>query len=248
VPGPLANAAWHVSFLFGFIPDGGGPTGMPDWSIGLEMQFYAAFPLLAWLLWRRGPEWLCALAAVACVISWRLWGVYSPDQVGPLGKFLQPSFLPLMLPMFTIGMTTAWLWWTHPQGGARWALAAGVAALGAVAFEHGHSFFSLGLIAVALAFRALRPTRSLLDATLAWCNARSDRPWWKWMAELSYTLYLGHAMAIDWLRPPILALGLGRVPSFLLLCTLVALVSYALAWLMHLTVEKPMVRWARRWV
>ena len=51
----LANLLMHISFLFGACPAYSLSTGLPDWSIGLEMQFYAAFPLLFFLYHRLGP-------------------------------------------------------------------------------------------------------------------------------------------------------------------------------------------------
>ena len=41
----------HMSFLFGLDPKYSFSLGLPDWSIGLEMQFYALFPFL-WLAFR----------------------------------------------------------------------------------------------------------------------------------------------------------------------------------------------------
>ena len=35
----LSNVWYHVTFLFGTLPDHAFRTPLPDWSIGLEMQF-----------------------------------------------------------------------------------------------------------------------------------------------------------------------------------------------------------------
>ena len=58
----LANIAAHLSFVFGLLPDYAFRTPLPDWSLGLEMQFYAAFPFLVLLARRIG--WVPA--ALAC--------------------------------------------------------------------------------------------------------------------------------------------------------------------------------------
>jgi len=47
-----AHVLSHFSFTFGFIPRFAASNPLPDWSIGLEMQFYLFFPFLALLLWR----------------------------------------------------------------------------------------------------------------------------------------------------------------------------------------------------
>lgn len=245
-PFPVKNAALHLSFLFGFVPDGGGPTGMPDWSIGLEMQFYAVFPLLVWIMWRCGPEWLCLGSALVVIIAYRLWGVYAIDQPGPLGLFVQPSFLAFNISLFAMGMTTAWLWWKYPAGGRRWAIAAVCAATGSIAFEHLHAYISMGVVVSALLLRSVSTTRVLLDKVLACANMLSDKPVWKWMATLSYTLYLCHMMVLMITGPWVKALGLSLMASWCILATVTTIASYSLGVLLHLTVEKPMILWAKR--
>ena len=66
IPDLVANALAHVTFLFGFFPRYAYSTPLPDWSIGLGMQFYAFFPLLVLALSAlglvRGTVLLTALA------------------------------------------------------------------------------------------------------------------------------------------------------------------------------------------
>ncbi len=243
---PAANALLHLSFLFGFAPGGGGPTGMPDWSIGLEMQFYACFPLLALLLWRFRPVLVTLLSAAAAFAAWKLWGVYGPDTPGPLGRFAQPSFLPFMLPLFAAGMSLAWLWWKHPEGGRPWVMAALATACGIAAFEHGHSYLSLGLAALAMALRGGAPTRDLLDQAARLGNRLSDRPVWKRMAELSYAVYLCHPLVQRLLFPHVTGLGLSTWLTFSLLAAATAAGSYLVGFALHVTVEKPIIRWSKK--
>ena len=58
----FANIAAHVSFVFGALPAYAFRTPLPDWSIGLEMQFYAVFPFLMLLIGVRGRAVRLALA------------------------------------------------------------------------------------------------------------------------------------------------------------------------------------------
>ena len=64
----------HFTFLFGFIPRYAASTHIPDWSIGLEMQFYLFFPFIAILLIRThfvgGTFVLIALNLVSASIFW----------------------------------------------------------------------------------------------------------------------------------------------------------------------------------
>lgn len=86
------NLLLHFSFLFGFLPEWSFSTMLPDWSLGLEMQFYAAFPLLMLCLNRLGVG---ALVAVGFVSAWVGWHVHS---------FHEPSLLVLNLHHFLAGM------------------------------------------------------------------------------------------------------------------------------------------------
>ncbi|WP_367225298.1 acyltransferase family protein, partial [Mesorhizobium sp.] len=75
-------------------------TPLPDWSLGLEMQFYAVFPALMLLVRRFGWLWsalvAAALGALAVVIL-KSMSVHFP----------MPSFLPLKIQVFLCGMLLA---------------------------------------------------------------------------------------------------------------------------------------------
>ena len=90
---------YHATFLFGTIPSQSSNNILPDWSIGLEMQFYLVFPFLMIALRKIGPAWFaaCALAVV-----------FAAHPLEP--QFALPSFLPLVLTAFVIGifMSEAW--------------------------------------------------------------------------------------------------------------------------------------------
>jgi peptidoglycan/LPS O-acetylase OafA/YrhL len=75
-------------------------TALPDWSIGLEMAFYAAFPFLmilaarfGFLLTAIGVSGLCLAASFAASDFF--------------GTFAVPAFLPIKLPIFFAGMLIA---------------------------------------------------------------------------------------------------------------------------------------------
>ncbi|MBO9125186.1 MULTISPECIES: acyltransferase family protein [unclassified Rhizobium] len=98
--GSLENVLLHVSFLFGLSPAHAFRTPLPDWSISLEMQFYAALPFLMLLIHRLG--WLrgsigVVVAGVAISMALRLVGI----------NFPMPAFLPLKMHVFASGMLLA---------------------------------------------------------------------------------------------------------------------------------------------
>jgi peptidoglycan/LPS O-acetylase OafA/YrhL len=90
----------HATFLFGFIPSQSDNNILPDWSIGLEMQFYLLFPFMMLALRRIGAFWF-ALTSLAIVF---LTQTHVP-------AFPQPSFLAFVLTTFVVGifMSEAWL-------------------------------------------------------------------------------------------------------------------------------------------
>lgn len=90
----------HATFLFGVIPSQANNNILPDWSIGLEMQFYFLFPFMMLALRRIGAFWF-ALASLAIVV---LAQTHVPE-------FPQPSFLLLVITAFVVGifMSEAWI-------------------------------------------------------------------------------------------------------------------------------------------
>ena len=97
----------HFSFLFGFIPSFVMGSFLPDWSIGLEMQFYLFFPFLALLLERS--EFIGGVVALLG-INWlavHCFNVGIAAVPGPLGLFPFPTFWPLKINIFLVGMLVA---------------------------------------------------------------------------------------------------------------------------------------------
>ncbi|WP_025660342.1 acyltransferase [Rhizobium sp. IBUN] len=98
--GSLRNLLMHASFLFGLHPAYAFRTPLPDWSLGLEMQFYAVFPLAMLLL--RKTRWLPGAALIA------LGGFVVAKAVQAAHiDFPMPSFLPLKMHVFLCGMLIA---------------------------------------------------------------------------------------------------------------------------------------------
>jgi len=69
----------NVTLTFGFIhPNHAWVEG--GWSIGVELVFYSAFPLLAWVA-RRGWPWLVGMAVLLFIWSWHQNMHLVPDTV-----------------------------------------------------------------------------------------------------------------------------------------------------------------------
>ena len=102
----FANLFTHYTFTFGLFPKFSNSNILPDWSIGLEMQFYLIFPLLIILISRIGPFSLTFTSLMLAIATNKLFGLY--QEPGLLGKFPQPSFLLFKINYFLAGMAIAY--------------------------------------------------------------------------------------------------------------------------------------------
>jgi peptidoglycan/LPS O-acetylase OafA/YrhL len=102
-----AQVLTHFSFVFGFIPRYAASSNLPDWSIGLEMQFYLFFPFLALLLVRSQFVWGTALLLVISWISLKLFGVGVNAEPKYFGVFPYATLLPFRIDNFLAGMLLA---------------------------------------------------------------------------------------------------------------------------------------------
>lgn len=89
------NLFAHVTFAFGLIPKYASATSLPDWSIGLEMQFYFMFPLLCIFMRRYGVAALTLFG-----VGVYLLGAWVNEQI----VYPEPSMLAFKLHIFVAGM------------------------------------------------------------------------------------------------------------------------------------------------
>lgn len=236
----VANVLLHVTFLFGLIPEYVNGVFLPDWSIGLEMQFYAVFPFLFLLFWRAGY----VPATVACVVlsaGTNRWLASLPPFAPGTGFFPEPSFLPIKLPLFLIGMLAAESHELFRRNTFQRTLAIVLSLL----LASRHSVYVVVTVAVILLLGVRRE-----DAN------KDDYCWWRvaldrllanrvagFMADTSYAVYLLHGAVIALLGGCLWGhqgfLRLSPAVRVGILCLIVILVSYLLGILAYLLVEKP---------
>jgi peptidoglycan/LPS O-acetylase OafA/YrhL len=232
------NILAHLTFVFGQIPYYSFRTPLPDWSIGLEMAFYAVFPFIM-LASRRLS--LVITAVVLAVLAFALLR-FAPEVPG---AFRFPSFLPLRLHLFmagsliaaactrsdrtTFGMVAVALALSaSPIDGnllelsMRLLLAAGLSFM-----VHGHRVASIrSFSAMADNFLGLKPFRILGD--------------------LSYGAYLIHLLVLIPAMAFVAQRGFNAPVRFALATTFTIAVVYLAAWLAHRFIEQPGIALGKR--
>lgn len=242
------NMLAHLSFLFGLIPQYCTVLAIPDWSIGLEMQFYAVFPF-AMLLARRWNIFRLS------IFGFGVWLLFR-KLTGFARVLALPSFLLLNLLPFLVGILLAWAWIQEKGRLTARACsllllmtviaacsqeqtkspAAGPIVLG-VSVLLAWLLFSVDVEA-SLGFgveQFLRAASTILGNRFA-----------QFLADVSYGVYLLHMLimipVLAWLCRIPAFLVLYRPLRFLVLTVLAGPVTYTLAWILFRLVELPGIR------
>ncbi|WP_410499282.1 acyltransferase family protein [Chitinibacter sp. S2-10] len=111
--GHVEDILMHLGFVHNLFHDTHGSINGVFWSLGVEVQFYVIFPLLAWGF-RRKP-WLVFALMCAAAMLYRHW-----TRTLPVGEFTHlNNQLPGFLDLFAGGMLSAYLLvWLREQGTA----------------------------------------------------------------------------------------------------------------------------------
>ncbi|TIW75193.1 MAG: acyltransferase [Mesorhizobium sp.] len=188
----LKNIVAHLLFLFGLLPNFAYRTPLPDWSLGLEMQFYAAFPAVMLLVRRLG--WIKSAVLVAALGSLVVFVMVQMSVHFPM-----PSFLALKMQVFLCGMLLAGV--LHPSR-PRPILYLALAML-AAALPYGGEYglgkllirevLVMGFFALVL-YRMLPGMAGVVAARIA--TTLGNR-FFHLMGELSFSIYLIHLLVLQ---------------------------------------------------
>jgi peptidoglycan/LPS O-acetylase OafA/YrhL len=229
-----SNMLMHFSFLFGMFPQFGSSTLLPDWSIGLEMQFYALFPLCLWMFRRLRPLPAGLIMWVGAVAAERL-----ARQFLGSGGFAEPSFLPLKFEVFLAGMLVA-----SAGSPERRHFSDGTLTLAlAVVIASRQSGYVLGVVCLmALLGRQQGTEGPLLPLRRGLATLLGNRLT-HFLADTSYGLYLVHGLFISlvggWMYRQAPFLSLEPRARVLALVTVTMVGSYSVAWLLYRFIEQP---------
>jgi peptidoglycan/LPS O-acetylase OafA/YrhL len=236
------NVLTHVTFLFGALPKYAFRTTLPDWSIGLEMQFYLVFPFLMLVLARLGP-------AIACGVFILIAGALIAIFPAYFGQFPMPSALALKLHVFASGMLVACALRCDKWHQSVQLLAIAVASPIFAFVLHVDDFGSAAIqIALVAAFAAVVFHRQLARIGIFSMPVRIvmgifDSPPLRFLGDTSYGVYLVHLLivipAIGWLLSHEFYLQMPQSQRLALSAAVTVVPVYLSAWVLHRLVEKP---------
>ena len=231
----------NATFTFNLFPSTADSLVFAGWTIGVEMLFYAAYPVLRLALPGMVPKVLACLAA--------LW-IYARfgDYVDATGIDFRYKLLTVLrfMPIFFIGMLAYDVYdraslSSHPRVIAS-SLLVGALAMFWCVLEHktplvvGDAFFqgcASALLVVAWSLWPLGASRSLA-----------------FVGRISYSIYLFHGLVIIEMGRSLRSvydLGFPTMPSFLLAVALALAAILPVAAVLFYTVETP-GNWIGRWV
>lgn len=227
LPVDFWNVFTHYSFSFGLIPKYVNVNMLPDWSIGLEMQFYLIFPLLFWLIAKYGGTFITFLVFLVTIAASKFIGLF--NHAGLIARYPQPSLILFKLNFFLAGMAVAYAYLSKTnRQRVFWVILAGLALFNAK--RQVLIIFSLILLTL------------LFDQEKEGFFTRMGN--WKvskFLGDTSYGLYLVHLPVIY----PILQVlfkqewysSLAIYPRLLVTMLIASPAVYAISYLLHTTVE-----------
>lgn len=236
------------TFLFNLVPGRQEGFVWASWTIGIEMLFYAVFPVFYWYAKDRSRA--VAFVLLLLVGWWMLRGLapYWPLNDTLRAAVLQWSFL-RHLPVFALGVL-AYHVFTHPaangeshENRGRPMLYGGIALLVALVNGwlpdiFGDAYYWQGIaFALVLLGLAFHPTRVLVNRVS------------RYLGRISYSLYLNHPTLILLLEP-VYTRVYSRVPNlsvaFLACAALTFGVAVAVSEITFRLVEQPGINLGKR--
>lgn len=219
-----------------WITGAGGDWNEPTWSLSAEVVGYAAFPVLAWRLMRGSPKVAAAAGALSLTILAAFEILTGLAGTNPIDQ------IPALMRMgcgFIAGMAICRVREAMDGKAPAWAAAG---ALGAALIIGMACQVKSGVLLAPAGFALLIFCLSFRSGAL---NDLLSSRFALFLGGISFPLYLIHLMPLLWLASHVSIGALNPVSAAALIAGYVGF-CLTVAWLLHLFVERPMHRWARR--
>jgi len=226
---------WHVLLTLlmaqGAMPneilDGAGMAVLsPAWSISLEWQFYLVAPLIVPLFRRLNLAVLASLGGLALYFALRHSGL----------TFDKPSFLPLRLPLFMLGIMTFHLYASGVKSRAYLIHACGYGAVCLVAMKTPSV-----LIWAAFLVLLFATGNGVLERLRLKALEVMSSKWPVTLGEISYSMYILHVPIIWVMIYALAAAGITSAPAMFAACLiLVPPIVVGVSLLTYRYIEKPL--------
>jgi peptidoglycan/LPS O-acetylase OafA/YrhL len=231
----LKSILLHISFLFSAFPSEANNNSLPDWSLGLEMQFYAAFPFLM-LAYRRIGALLFGLLCLA---------VYAAAQHCCSAPYVFPSILPLTITMFAVGMVISESYLSTDIVSKSYLLIVALLILTLLMPPALRLTAFVIVISVNLGTMAPLIAGSFGSRLVRLAGGRTLRT----LGDLSYSIYLLHPLILYPLlycltRIPIFV-AMSPLSRFAILAPILAVLCYATAFFTYRFIEIPFIAFGR---
>lgn len=184
------NIFAHTMLYFGMDPRYAFNTPLPDWSIGLELQYYALFPAIFLLAMKWGAIRSGLLLIAASVGAMHFF----PDY---FARFEMPAFLPMKLHVFLIG---SWIAFGLRQGKLGRNLAISVVVMAVMCFERFDGQALASVLLVSGMFYLMNdgtlPASALLRPLTKYIRQIFSSAVARFFGDTSYSVYLLHLLVL----------------------------------------------------
>jgi peptidoglycan/LPS O-acetylase OafA/YrhL len=239
----------HLLFIHTLFGDTWNTINGSLWTLGLEMQFYLAFPLAVWGYSRWGLKFIGGMIVVS--LLYRTVAAYILASADDTTRFLSTIFFVGRWTQFAAGMLAAWVvaryWKSHIRRDASWGLstlcatlAIYILAVSEIVEQIGHYPIRDMLLSIAFA-----------GAVLTLCISATRVRWFvenrviTWFGFISYSFFLVHQPTAWYLSEMLRKnAGLDGIVLLAVLSSIGLLITTCIAYLFFLICERPFLNTA----